>query len=121
MSLMFAAPDPKAVPIRFVTAESWPRVQPLLSSNALAFAAAGVALARDLINTPANEMGPDALEAAVAALAGRYEAGINIVRGNDLLTQNFPLIHAVGRAAKQAPRLVEFVWGQASAPKITLV
>ena len=83
--------------------------------------AGAVALGRDLINTPANDMGPEALEAAVRALAGRYGADVSAIRGDDLLTQNFPLIHAVGRAAAQAPRLVEFVWGRKDAPKVTLV
>ena len=83
--------------------------------------AGAVALGRDLINTPANDMGPEALEAAVRALAGRFGADVSAIRGDDLLTQNFPLIHAVGRAAAQAPRLVEFVWGRKDAPKVTLV
>ena len=83
--------------------------------------AGAVALGRDLINTPANDMGPEALEAAVRALAGRYGADVSAIRGDDLLTQNFPLIHAVGRAAAQAPRLVECVWGRKDAPKVTLV
>jgi len=83
--------------------------------------ARAVCLGRDLINTPANDLGPEALEAAVRALAGRYSADVSAIRGDDLLTHNFPLIHAVGRAAAQAPRLVEFVWGRADAPKVTLV
>ncbi len=83
--------------------------------------AAAVALGRDLINTPANDLGPDALDAAVAALAQRHGAKFSAIRGDDLLTQNFPLIHAVGRAASQQPRLVEFVFGDESAPKVTLV
>jgi len=66
-------------------------------------------------------MGPEALEAAVRVLAGRHGADVSAIRGDDLLTQNFPLIHAVGRAAAQAPRLVEYVWGRKDAPKVTLV
>jgi leucyl aminopeptidase len=59
-------------------------------------------LTRDLINTPANDMGPDALEEAFLALAARFGAATQVIRGDDLLTQNFPMIHAVGRAASGA-------------------
>ncbi len=83
--------------------------------------AEGVALARDLINTPANDMGPEALEKAAMAVARRYRAKARVIRGDALLHQNFPLIHAVGRAGPQAPRLVDFIWGPARAPRITLV
>ena len=83
--------------------------------------AAAVAMGRDLINTPANDMGPEALEAAALAVARRYKAKAGVVRGEALLKQNFPLIHAVGRAGPQAPRLVDFSWGNARAPKVTLV
>ena len=82
--------------------------------------AAGEALTRDLINTPANDMGPTALEAAVVDLAGRYGASIDAIRGEALLEQNFPMIHAVGRAAAQAPRLIDMSWGEAG-PMLTLV
>src|SRR4051794_8789267 len=64
--------------------------------------AEGVFLARDLINTPANDMGPEALEAAARQLAARHGGRVDCVAGGELLTQNFPLIHAVGRAAAQA-------------------
>jgi leucyl aminopeptidase len=83
--------------------------------------AEGVFLARDLINTPANDMGPAELEHAARALATRHNAAVNVILGDDLLTQNFPLIHAVGRAAAQAPRLIDIVWGNPSHPKVTLV
>jgi leucyl aminopeptidase len=83
--------------------------------------AEGVALARDLINTPANDLGPAELEAAARTLASRHDAGISTIAGDDLLHQNFPLIHAVGRAAARAPRLIDLTWGDAAAPKITLV
>jgi leucyl aminopeptidase len=83
----------------------------------------GVTLARDLINTPANDMGPAELEAAARALARRHGAKARSISGDSLLRQNFPLIHAVGRAADRAraPRLIELRWGRASHPKITLV
>jgi leucyl aminopeptidase len=83
--------------------------------------AEGVFLARDLINTPTNDMGPNQLEAAARALAARYGAEISVIAGDDLLAQNFPMIHAVGRASVDAPRLIDIVWGPADAPKVTLV
>jgi len=81
----------------------------------------GVTLARDLINTPANDMGPAQLEHAARKLASRHAATINVVVGDDLLTQNFPLIHAVGRAAAGEPRLIDMTWGDSKHPRITLV
>ena len=81
----------------------------------------GVTLARDLINTPANDMGPAQLEAAARRLAARHGATISAIVGEDLLAQNFPLIHAVGRAAEGAPRLIDMSWGDNSRPRITLV
>ncbi len=83
--------------------------------------ASGVWLARDLIHTPANDMGPQALEDAALAVAKKYRAKVKTIGGDALLKQNFPLIHAVGRAGPQEPRLVDFTWGVANAPKITLV
>lgn len=77
--------------------------------------------ARDLINTPANDMGPEALEKAALRLARSYGAKARVIRGDALLKQNFPLIHAVGRAADQDPRLIDFTWGSPRAPKVTLV
>ncbi|MGB6537471.1 MAG: leucyl aminopeptidase family protein, partial [Xanthobacteraceae bacterium] len=81
----------------------------------------GVVLARDLINTPANDLGPAQLQAAAQKLAERHGADFRAVVGEDLLTQNFPLIHAVGRAAAGAPRLLDLSWGKSSDPRITLV
>ncbi len=81
----------------------------------------GVTLARDLVNTPANDMGPAELEAATLALAERHGAAFRALVGEDLLAQNFPLIHAVGRAAERAPRLLDLTWGDAARPKVTLV
>ena len=83
--------------------------------------AEGVALARDLINTPANDMGPAELGEAARTLAARHGATARSIVGDDLLAQNFPLIHAVGRASPRAPRLIDFTWGDPAAPKITLV
>lgn len=78
-------------------------------------------LARDLINTPANDLGPDAFEKEIRAFCKRHKLDIKVIAGDDLLKQNFPMIHAVGRAAAEAPRLVEFNWGKAKDPRITLV
>jgi leucyl aminopeptidase len=80
-----------------------------------------VTLARDLINTPANDMGPAELEKAARDLAARHGAKISAIVGDDLLAKNFPLIHAVGRAAAGAPRLIDMTWGDPKAPKVTLV
>ncbi len=81
----------------------------------------GVFLTRDLVNTPANDMGPDELEQAARDLAERHEADFTTIQGEALLEANFPLIHAVGRASTRAPRLLDLRWGPADAPKLTLV
>jgi leucyl aminopeptidase len=81
----------------------------------------GVFLARDLINTPANDKGPQELEYAVRALAAQHGATVQAIVGDDLLKENFPLIHAVGRAADRAPRLIDMTWGEPSHPKVTLI
>lgn len=78
------------------------------------------ALTRDLINTPANDMGPAEIEAAARILATEHGAQIQVTTGDALLDQNFPLIHAVGRASTRAPRLIELTWGQ-TGPQLTLV
>lgn len=78
-------------------------------------------LARDLINTPANDMGPEELAAAAQALAAEYGASFTCMIGDDLKAGNFPLIHAVGMASERAPRLIDFVWGDPAHPKVTLV
>ncbi|MBB5073366.1 leucyl aminopeptidase [Bartonella callosciuri] len=76
---------------------------------------------RDLINTPANDMNPDTLEEEARQLGKTYNAYVESIRGDALLTHNFPMIHAVGRAGSTAPRLIELRWGQENHPKITLV
>ena len=80
----------------------------------------GITLARNLVNTPANDMDPDALEAAALDLARRHGASARTVKG-DVLEREFPLIHAVGVAAHQPPRLVDLAWGPPDAPTVTLV
>jgi leucyl aminopeptidase len=81
----------------------------------------GAMLARDLINTPANDMGPAELELAARSLARRFGASFNSIVGEDLVKQNFPLIHAVGMASHRAPRLIDLSWGDPGDPKVTLV
>ena len=82
---------------------------------------AGVYLARDLINTPANDMGPAKLEEVFRALAAHYKAEVKVTTGDALIGANFPLVHAVGRASAEAPRLLEMRWGKPNHPKLTLV
>jgi leucyl aminopeptidase len=81
----------------------------------------GAMLARDLINTPANDMGPAELELAARSLAKRFGASLTAIVGDDLLTENFPLIHAVGMASHRPPRLIDLLWGDPGHPKVTLV
>jgi leucyl aminopeptidase len=87
----------------------------------LARMADGATLARDLINTPANDMGPAELELAARALAERFGARFGCIVGEELVKRNFPLIHAVGMASIRAPRLIDFAWGDPAHPKVTLV
>lgn len=79
------------------------------------------ALVRDLVNTPAGDMGPTALAAAARAVARRFDARIKVTVGDALLKAGLPTIHAVGRAAADAPRLIDLRWGPMRAPKLTLV
>lgn len=79
------------------------------------------ALARDLVNTSAADLGPAEIEAAVRTLAETYGAEIASTVGDDLLSANFPMIHAVGRASPRAPRLIDLRWGAEGDPKLTLV
>jgi leucyl aminopeptidase len=103
----------KAVGARLVAPEGCdgPRIEAI---------AAGECLTRDLINTPASDMGPDELEDAFLALARRHGAATMVIAGEDLLTKNFPMIHAVGRASDRAPRLLDLRWGE-TGPTLTLV
>jgi len=83
--------------------------------------ARGVFLARDLANTPAGDLGPAELAAEAVRVAKAAGAKHRVIVGDELVTENFPTIHAVGRAAAQPPRLVDIVWGEAGARKVTLV
>ncbi|MFJ5489493.1 leucyl aminopeptidase family protein, partial [Hansschlegelia beijingensis] len=78
-------------------------------------------LGRDLVNTPANDLGPEELEGAIRELAARHGAEVSSVVGDALLDENFPLVHVVGRASPRAPRIVDMRWGQADHPRVTLV
>ncbi|HEX4294860.1 MAG TPA: leucyl aminopeptidase family protein [Rhizomicrobium sp.] len=83
--------------------------------------AEAVFLARDLINTPPNDMGPEELAAAASDLAKKHGAKFSVIAGDALLKANYPLVHAVGQGSDRAPRLIDIVWGRADAPKVTLV
>lgn len=78
-------------------------------------------LVRDLINTPTENMLPSDLAAAAKQLAQDCDAKYHEIVGDDLLKQNYPAIHAVGRASSDAPRLIDIRWGDASHPKVILV
>ncbi|WP_454918400.1 leucyl aminopeptidase family protein [Xanthobacter sediminis] len=92
-----------------------------VDSAALTRQAEAITLVRDLVNTPANDLGPAELEDAARALAARHGAQFRAIVGDALLAGNFPLIHAVGRAAARPPRLIEITAGDPDAPKVTLV
>ena len=83
--------------------------------------AQAVAYGRDLINAPANALGPDALEREAVKLAEHFDASVTMVRGAELIAANFPLVHAVGRAGAEEPRIVDFSWGREDAPKVAIV
>ncbi len=106
-----AAPVPKAqlVPPKGISVEEVTRI------------ADAVAMARDLVNTPTEDLGPDGIEAAAAVLAKKHSAKIKVITGKKLLDKNFPLIHAVGRASRIEPRLIDITWGSKDMPLVTLV
>ena len=83
--------------------------------------AEGCYLARDLINIPANDLGPDELEKAARDLADAKGAELNVISGDEVLSKKFPLIQAVGMGSERRPRLLDLSWGEADAPKVTLV
>lgn len=78
-------------------------------------------LARDLINRPANDLGPTQLAQAAAELGSKHGASVSVIVGADLLARNFPAIYAVGAAALDPPCLIDLVWGDPAHPKLTLV
>lgn len=91
-----------------------------INTDRLQIIAEGEAILRDLINTPANDMGPAELESSVRDIGKTHGAEVDAVIGDALLMENFPLIHTVGRASARAPRLVDLRWGD-DGPRITLV
>ncbi len=105
--------DQKSAKARLIAPES-------VDAARLEEIAAGEALTRDLINTPASDMGPEHLEMACRDLAKTHGAEISVITGEALLDQNFPMIHTVGRAADQSPRLIDMHWGS-DGPALTLV
>ncbi|NMM45838.1 leucyl aminopeptidase family protein [Rhodospirillaceae bacterium KN72] len=96
----------------------WPKT---VNQTEVTAIASGVYLTRDLINTPASDMGPGELASAAAALARDFGGACETVVGDDLLRENFPMIHAVGRASSRPPRLIDLAWGKSTHPKLTLV
>ena len=80
-------------------------------------------LAKDMVNTPANDMGPVEIETIARDLAKSFGATISVITGDDLLSQNYPAVHAVGRAADpaRAPRMIEMAWGEADHPHICII
>jgi len=105
---------PSRAPARLLLADS------PLAERGLAQAAV-IAATRDLVNTPAEHMGPDELAQAVAVVAKQHGAKFKQTVGDELLKKNFPAIHAVGRAATRAPRLIELNWGSDHHPRLSLV
>ncbi|WP_233499435.1 M17 family metallopeptidase [Pararhodobacter sp. CCB-MM2] len=91
-----------------------------IDAGRLAILARAEWLTRDLINTPASQMGPEELESTILALGEEFGADVSVTYGDDLLHENFPLIHAVGRASDRTPRLLDLRWGQ-EGPRVTLV
>ena len=80
-----------------------------------------VTLVRDLVNTPAEDLMPEHLAEAMQALGREFGASVEQIVGDDLLVNNYPAIHAVGRASVHPPRLLDLRWGDPTHPKITLV
>lgn len=84
--------------------------------------AEATALVRDLVNTPAADMGPANLQSAAESVASAHDAQLVITKGHDLET-GYPMIHAVGRAAdkRHAPRLIEIIWGNPAHPRLAII
>ncbi|MDW8362339.1 MAG: leucyl aminopeptidase family protein [Myxococcales bacterium] len=80
-----------------------------------------ITFGRDLINTPAEDMGPAELAEAAENIARRHGASVRVIVGESLLAENYPMIHAVGRASHRPPRLIDLRWGKTDAPRVTLV
>ncbi|WP_374447137.1 M17 family metallopeptidase [Stella sp.] len=96
----------------------WPAAADRAEATRLAEA---VWLVRDLVNTPAEDLAPADLAQAAVALGHRHGAEVRVLTGDELLAQNYPMVHAVGRGSSRAPCLVDLTWGDPAAPKVTLV
>ena len=105
--------DEKELPILSLSSDE-------ILNEAQAFSSS-VNLVRDLINTPASDLMPEDISDVAEQLAQQYNATVTHLVGDELLEQNYPTIHAVGRASAHAPRLIDLCWGDEDAPKITLV
>ncbi len=109
---------------RAATGDTGPRI--LLTTDAAGIGetcriAAAQALVRDLVDTPASDMGPGELADSVLSVAQAIGASVEVIRGEALLAANFPAIHAVGRAASRSPRLIDMRWGDTSHPRLTII
>mgnify|MGYP001823377097 FL=1 len=82
---------------------------------------AAQSLVRDLVNTPTEDMGPRQLADAASELAREFGADYSVIEGDELLTENYPAVHAVGRASTRPPRLIELAWGDADDPLLAIV
>src|SRR5262245_34879520 len=82
-------------------------------------AAGAMALGRDLINTPPNDLGPAELAATTQKIAAEFGATVRTLVGDELIEENYPLIHAVGKGSDRPPQLIDMVWGEPAAPRIT--
>ena len=96
----------------------WPARADKSRANAIA---QSISMVRDLINTPAEDMGPSQLASAARAMARAHKTDVKVIVGDALLKQNYPTIHAVGRASDDPPRLIDLRWGRKGDPKVTLV
>ncbi len=92
-----------------------------IDAAAIEHQAESICLARDLINTPANDLGPEELASACKHVARAYKADYSEIVGEQLLAKNYPAIYEVGKASSRAPRLVDIRWGNPRHPKVTLV
>lgn len=105
--------------------DAWPRLVAPASVDVseVREIAHACALARDMVNTPANDMGPLQIETIAREIAALHGATISVIAGDALLEENYPAVHAVGRAAHsaRAPRMIELTWGPSDAPLIALV
>lgn len=90
------------------------------TANAVSFAEA-IFLLKDMVNQPSNHLGPEEIEDAVRGVAGIHKAKVKVIKGKDLLKENFPLVYTVGEASPREPRLIELSWGNPKHPKVTLV